>query len=170
MVVKLSSYLAFRNDVILSTLDNPQHMNYPRFSEEDANTLRTLVYQIDTYHAPCQKVRENKSGLVKPEHGVMLTRSFLEFVEGTPKKELTAQLYGDIFRVIKKYWLRPDWYRGLGRCYNELEIEIPEDISNAVEYANEKLEPFSHEKLSTFCWDTIKEHNEKRESGEWKNC
>ena len=59
---------------------------------------------------------------------------------------------------MEKYWVRVELYRQLGRCFDELDLQPPKDVEEAIKYANDKIRFKRHGSLDHMCWSTIKDH------------
>lgn len=60
------------------------------------------------------------------------TLSITNEASADPKR--SAQLFGQLYDVLKNYKIAPELFLLLGRCFQELNIEIPENIRKATEF------------------------------------
>ena len=129
MVIKLSAYLWFRNTLV-DILNNPRHMNWPHFSDEDVKKLRSTIEQIDEMHDRERETKINPSPVIGPN--VLIPGGYPEIVEHPPRPPETRKLYGEIFRILQEYWVGTYLYLQLGDCFDELHLKPEDDVAEAI--------------------------------------
>ena len=156
MAVKLSSYYWFRNNYLVRSLED-EHCERAffngRISPDDRKTLKFIIDELDELKEDSH-FQQGKS--VITEH--VAIPNVVELTDVTSNPELAAAYLQGIHRIMEKYWVQIELYRQLSRCFDELDMQPPTDVAEAVKYVADKMRFKKHASLDHMCWSTIKNH------------
>jgi len=161
MAVKLSSYYWFRNNYLVRSLEDKHSERYffnGELSPEDRKTLKFIIDELDELKEDSHFQQRRP---ILAEH--VAISNVVELKDVTSNPELAAAYFKGIYRIMEKYWVQVELYRQLGRCYDELGMQPPTDVAEAVEYVADKMRFNQHASLEHMCWQTIKEHQRKKD-------
>ena len=161
MAVKLSSYYWFRNNYLVRSLED-KHCEREFFNGElspaDRKTLKFIVDELDKLKNGSHFQQDRP---ILAEY--LAIPNLVELKDVTSNPELAAAYLQGIHKIMERYWVQAELYRQLGRCFDELDLQPPVDIADAVKYAVDKMRFNQHASLDHMCWSTIKEHEREKE-------
>ncbi|MDP1728809.1 MAG: hypothetical protein Q8L27_01240 [archaeon] len=165
MAIQLSSWLCLRNNELRHLCEDRHHES--GISDSDKQGLARIMKKIDFVH--CESDFERADEVIKGANfAVPVTARYVEF---SIDKTKSQELFLGIHKVLQKYWLRSDIYRGLGRAHEEIEIKPKtRDFANAIKYMTMKYNKAIRALDSpidrpldtgvtvsdTFCWQNIR--------------
>jgi len=156
MAVQLSSYCWLRNNYLAGSLEDKTKERYcfnEELSQKDRRTLKFLIDELD-------KLKEDshfqQGRPMIAEH--ILLQNIVELKDVTSNPELAAAYLQGIHKIMEKYWVKIELYRQLGNCFDELGIEPPTDVAEAIKYATDKIQFNRDASLNRMSWLTIKDH------------
>lgn len=136
MAVQLSHYQWFRNNY-LDDIVNPRdkfveqhHFRGKKLSPEDKRILCSLVEELDELKSESHF----KQGTPRLNERVALA-NVVELKDVTSDKELAAKCFEGIYKVMERNNVNCEWYRQLGRCFEEIRIKPPVEIAEAIQCA-----------------------------------
>ncbi len=166
MAVKLSRWYWFRNNYLVTSLEEGVHTQTHWFgkelSEQDRRALESLVKNLD-------RLKEDShftSGkpVIAPEHHVIIG-NVTELKDVTSDRQTAAHYLEGIHGIMEKYWVNADLYEQLGHCFEELGITPSKDIAEAIKYVKEncmdRVNPRYVDCYASFSWKNIKEHRQR---------
>ncbi len=122
-------------------------------SPRDRKTLKFIVDELDELKEDSH-FQEGKP--VIAEH--VAISNVVELRDVTSNPELAAAYLQGIHRIMEKYRVQVELYRQLGSCFDELNIQPPADVADAVKYAADKMRSSEYAYRDHMCWSTIKDH------------
>lgn len=156
MAVKLSKYYWFRNNYLLRSLNDEDCENFffnGRISPDDRRTLQFIIDELD-------ELKENSH--FQPIKPVISKKVFiseiLELRDKTSNPESAAAYLGGIHKIMEKYWVLGELYNDLGKCYEEIKVQPPTDVAEAINFAMDQKKALYSSPYDRMCWSTIKEH------------
>lgn len=164
MAVKLSSYLWLRNDYLVP-YSKGEYETGRYLSDEQKQTLREIVDEIDELHSGRESVR---GGVFEgPNVFVHLDRVAIE-KSSDPRR--SGELFTKVHEVLKDRFVDVGVYRQLGRAFGELGLEVHDEaLKSVIEYATGEFDrqPYDFKAARTVCAEVImrrlKEGNPGRE-------
>lgn len=162
MAVKLSSYYSFRNNYLVRSLEDrfsAQHYFGKALDPEDSENLKFIVEELD-------RLKED-SGFqdgapVLTEH--VAISNVVELKDATSDVEVAASCLMGIHGIMEKYLVDIEMYDWLNRCFEEMGVEPPEDVCNAVKHAAMKRKHRRDYVQRSICWIVEKKSIEMRKS------
>ena len=140
----MSSYLSLRSDLIKRTKDRQSYRFYDeeKFSEEDEKKVISTLEQIDNLHngaSSCTNIARTSDGHVDiikvyGKKAIIADGTLSITNEASVDPQRSAQLFRQLYKIVRKYEIAPEILGLIGKCFEELHLEIPKEIEKAAKF------------------------------------
>jgi len=176
MAIQASGWLFLRDSYLVPFCEYPPlpdqypdfaKREHPIMSEEDKEKLRKIIKEADQLRDKLSDHFYDPDPVTKPN--VHLQGGVERILERSTDPSRSRELFEEIHGILKKYKVRPDVYRNLGRAFEELHIQPSIDTSRAINYFNQVHEQEMQEyqrkgffPIEVRCWDEDDPEKDKR--------
>lgn len=127
------------------------------FGEElTAADRRTLAFLIETLDSLKDGSYWSSGKPVLTDNILLLNVAELKDV--TQDIAVAANCLCGVFQIMVRYWVCAELYRQLGRCFDEMEVPLPKDVTDAVRYVKDKMVFDKSFSVQHMCWQTIQSY------------
>ena len=110
------------------------HFRGKKLSPEDRKTLQFLVEELDELKSES----EFEQGPPRLNERVALA-NIVELKDVTSDTELAAKCFEGIYKIMEHNNVNCEWYRQLGLCFEEIGVQPPLEIAEAIQYAHMRV-------------------------------